>query len=124
MTSEAFSAALLTMSTDTPKLHMPFASGGVTWIRATSSGSWPDSKQTRNVGKENRRVVAKPFLNDAADVLGDEETVDAEILRQFAVRVGRVAERQQMHDFRVGQLAGPLARVLAPVPSARRSRCR
>ena len=30
MTSEAFSAALRMMSTDTPKLHMPCASGGVT----------------------------------------------------------------------------------------------
>ena len=30
MTSEAFSVALFTMSTDTPRLHMPYWSGGVT----------------------------------------------------------------------------------------------
>ena len=45
MTRRAFSAALFTMSTDTPKLHRPRASGGVTWMSATSSGSCPELKR-------------------------------------------------------------------------------
>ena len=31
----------LTMSTEMPRLQRPCSSGGVTWIRATSSGIWP-----------------------------------------------------------------------------------
>ena len=50
MTSDAFSAALLTMSTDTPRLQTPRSSGGVTWIRATSSGRRP---------LENRRGISE-----------------------------------------------------------------
>ena len=42
MTSDAFSVAHFTTSTDTPRLHMPRSSGGVTWISAASSGSWPE----------------------------------------------------------------------------------
>jgi hypothetical protein len=41
ITSEAFSAALRTTSTETPRLHRPSASGGVTWIKATSIGNCP-----------------------------------------------------------------------------------
>ena len=109
MTSEAFSAALFTMSTDTPRLHMPCSSGGVTWISATSSGSWPVSNSRGMSDREHRRVVAQPLLDDVAHVFGDEEAVHAEVLRQLAVRVGRVAEGEQVDDFRVGQFGGALA---------------
>ncbi len=42
MTSDALSAALFTMSTETPRLHKPCSSGGETWISATSSGNRPE----------------------------------------------------------------------------------
>ena len=94
MTRPAFAAALLTISTDTPRLHIPRPSGGVTWIRAASSGNWPLENKPGNVGKEDRRVVAQPLLDHAADVLGDEEAVDAEVVGQFRSGVGGLAERQ------------------------------
>ena len=53
MTRLAFSAALLTMSTEMPRLHMPRLSGGVTWISATSSGSWPDVNRR---GMSDRKI--------------------------------------------------------------------
>jgi len=53
MTKLAFSAAALTMSTDTPRLHMPRASGGVTWMSAASSGSCPELKRR---GMSERKI--------------------------------------------------------------------
>ncbi len=47
--------ALLTMSTETPRLHMPRSSGGVTWIRATSSGNWP-LENNRGMSERNKGV--------------------------------------------------------------------
>ena len=41
MTSPAFFAAALTMSTEMPRLHSPRSSGGETWIRAASSPICP-----------------------------------------------------------------------------------
>ena len=108
MTSEAFSAALLTMSTETPRLHMPCSSGGVTWIKATSSGSWPELNRRGMSERKIGRVIAQAFLDDVAHVFGDEEAVDAEVLGQLAVGVGRLAEGQQVDDLRVGQFAGAL----------------
>ena len=45
MISDPFSAALLTMSTETPRLTLPWMSGGVTWISTASRGICPESKR-------------------------------------------------------------------------------
>ncbi len=66
-------------------------------------------EQARNVGKEHRRVVAQPFLDDVAHVFGDEEAVHAKVLHQFLVSIRRVAESEQMDNFGVRQLVGALA---------------
>lgn len=44
ITSAAFCAALLTMSTEIPSDTKPRSLGGLTWIIATSSGSCPEAK--------------------------------------------------------------------------------
>ena len=44
-------------------------------------GQLAAAEQPRDVGEEDRRVVAQPFLDDVPDVLGDEEAVDAESSR-------------------------------------------
>ena len=62
-------------------------------------------EQAGNVGQEDGRVVPQSFLDDLADVVGDEEAVDAEVFRQRLVRVRRVARSQQVDDGRVGKLA-------------------
>ena len=69
----------------------------------------PGIEQTRDVRQVNGRVIAQPFLDDVAHVFGDEKAVHAEVLRQFAVRVGRIAEREQVDNFRVRQFGGALA---------------
>jgi hypothetical protein len=104
MTSEAFSAADLTMSTEMPRLQKPLASGGVTWISATSRGRRPLSN--RAGCRRGRSACSRPaLLDDVAHVLADEEAVDAEGRRHLAGRVGRVAEGEQVDDLHVGELA-------------------
>ena len=66
-------------------------------------------EQARNIGKEDRRVVAQPFLDDVAHVFSDEEAVHAEVLRQLLVRVRRVAESEQMDNLGVRQFGGAFA---------------
>jgi len=66
-------------------------------------------KQARDVRQVDGRVVAQAFLNDVAHVLGDEEAVHAEVLRQFLVRIGRVAKSEQMDNFGVRQFGGTFA---------------
>ena len=99
--------ALLTMSTETPRLHMPRSSGGVTWIRATSRGNWPLENNRGMSDRNNGRVIAEPFLDDIANVFGDEEAVDAEVRGNALVGVGRFAASEQVNDLRVGQLLAP-----------------
>ncbi len=53
MTYLALAAAALTMSTDTPRLHSPLASGGVTLISATSIGIRPLSN---SLGISERKI--------------------------------------------------------------------
>ena len=66
-------------------------------------------KQARDVRQVDGRVVAQAFLDDVAHVLGDEEAVHAEVLRQFLVRIRRVAESEQMDNFGVRQFGGAFA---------------
>ncbi len=58
ITRLALAAADLTMSTEMPRLQRPWWSGGVTWMRATSSGMRPLSNRA---GMSNRgRGVYSP----------------------------------------------------------------
>ena len=58
-------------------------------------------EQARDVGQENRGVVAQAFLNDGAHVFGDKEAVDREVLRQLLVGVGGFAEGEQVDELDV-----------------------
>ena len=73
------------MSTETPRLHMPRSSGGRDLDQRGVERQLAGGEQARDVGEEDRRVVAEPLLDDVADVLGDEEAVDAEVLRRARV---------------------------------------
>ena len=57
----------------------------------------------------NGGVIAQAFLDHVADILSDEKAVHAKVVRQLAVGVGRLAEGEQVDDFRVGQFVGALA---------------
>ena len=64
-------------------------------------------EQAGNIGEKDRCIVAESFLDNPPYVFGNEETVDAETVRQVALRVRRLAECEQMHDLRVGQFMTP-----------------
>ena len=73
ITRPALSAALLTMSTEMPRLQRPCSSGGVTWIKRHVEGHLPAGEEPGDVGEEDRRVVAVALLDDVAHVGGHEE---------------------------------------------------
>ena len=81
-------------------------------------------EQPRDVRQEDRRVVAQPFLDDVADVFGDEEAVDAEMTRRAPCR--RRARRRRSSRWTISvsgssgrpgrQRLDQLGRLAQPVP--------
>ena len=63
-------------------------------------------EQAGNIGKADRRVIAKTLLDDFPDILGNEETVYRETVGEFLGGVGGITASQQLDDFDIGEFAG------------------
>ena len=81
-------------------------------------------EQARDVRQKDGRVIAQALLDDVAHVFRNKEAVHPEVLRQFAVRIRRIAEGQQVQDLCIGQLVGPLGQGRSPARAVPPRRCR
>ena len=94
------------LDADVPSEQKPWASGGVTLTRTTSSGIAPRVEEARDIGQEDRDVVGAALVHRGAGVRPDEQRAMAEVAGHLGRQVRPRPLDVEVDDPDVVQLRG------------------